>query len=306
MVKKSLLQLHVAVILWGFTGVLGRSISLSAPVLVWYRMLLAALFLGIIITFRKQWQPFSKRDLLKVIGIGVLFSIHWVSFFGSVKNANASVAMVCLATAGIFTAIFNPLYNKTKIDWKEIAYSMIAIAGVFCIYALQPHSGIEKPMPHFERGVLLGILASLISAIFTIFNKPLTQHYHYRTLVFYEMASGLGFLSIIAPFFIFNFPKEIFFPEQWDWLWLFLLAYCCTVWGQSLAMSSLKGLSPFTVTLTVNLEPIYGIILAFIIFKENEQLGWGFYLGVMLILLSILLQSFMMYYDRRKKMKAFG
>lgn len=299
--KKSLLQLHLAVLFWGFTGVLGRSIHLSAPVLVWYRMLIAAFILGIIISYRKQWQKFTRNDFLKVLGVGVLFSIHWVAFFGSIQNANASVAMICLATSGIFTAILYPLTNKQKINIQEIIFGLIAVAGVYCMYAFQPETAsIKHPMRDFGKGILLGLLASLISAIFTILNKPLTQKYLPRTLVFYEMAAGLILLSVLAPFYILKFPEVKLFPWKWDYLWLFLLGYCCTVWGQSLAMSSLKKLSPFTVTLTVNLEPIYGIILAFIFYKENEQLGIGFYIGVGLILISILMQTMLIFYQRKK------
>ncbi len=300
--KKSLLQLHAAVLLWGFTGVLGRAISLAAPVLVWYRMIVAFVILGIIITYRRQWQQFSKRDLFTVIGIGILFAIHWVSFFASVKFANASVAMICLATAGIFTALLYPFFSRSKFNARELLLGLIAIAGVCCIYVLQPaQEQMDHSMRNFKLGVLLGVLASLISAVFTILNKPLTQKYASRNLVFLEMLSGFLFLSLLAPFYMVHFPEQHLAPQGWDFLWIFILGYCCTVWGQSLAMQSLKKLSPFTVSLTVNIEPVYGIMLAFIFYQENEQLGWGFYLGVLLILISILMQTSVMLYAGRKR-----
>jgi len=300
--KNSLLQLHAAVLLWGFTGVLGRAISLSAPVLVWYRMIVAFFILALIITYRRQWQQFAKRDLFSVIGIGILFSIHWVSFFASIKFANASVAMICLATAGIFTALLYPFVSKTTFNIRELLLGLIAIAGVCCIYVLQPAQGHpEHSMKNFKLGVLLGVVASLISAVFTILNKPLTQKYASRNLVFLEMLSGFLFLSMLAPFYIMRFPEQHVVPQGWDFLWIFILGYCCTVWGQSLAMQSLRKLSPFTVSLTVNIEPIYGIILAFIFYQENEQLGWGFYVGVLLILASILLQTTSMLFRKKKR-----
>jgi len=299
--KNSLLQLHAAVLLWGFTGVLGRAISLSAPVLVWYRMIVAFFILALIITYRRQWQQFSKRDLLAVVGIGILFAIHWVSFFASIKFANASVAMICLATAGIFTALLYPFVSKTTFNIRELLLGLVAIAGVCCIYILQPaQTHPEHAMRNFKLGVLLGVVAALISAVFTILNKPLTQRYASRNLVFLEMLSGFLFLSMLAPFYIMRFPEEHIVPQGWDFLWIFILGYCCTVWGQSLAMQSLKKLSPFTVSLTVNIEPIYGIILAFVFYQENEQLGWGFYIGVLLILASILLQTTSMLFRKKK------
>lgn len=288
--KKAFLQIHLAVLLWGFTGVLGRAISLSAPVLVWYRMLVTAAILAIIITYRKQWLPVKRKDMKRIIGIGVMYAVHWVAFYAAVKFANASIAMVCLATASVFTALLDPLLNKGKYNAMEIGLSFVALAGVFLIYILQPHDSATNQMADLRLGVILGVAASIISAIFTVLNKPLAEKYEPRTLVFYEMTTGLLFLSILAPFYLLNFPAEPIQPVGWDYLWIFLLSYCCTVWGQSLAMSALKGLSAFTITLSVNLEPVYGIILAFLIFKENEQLNMGFYLGMILIFLSLFVQ----------------
>lgn len=298
--KRALFQIHLAVLLWGFTGVLGRAISLSAPVLVWYRMLITAVFLCCIITYRNEWRKYKQFDFFKVTGIGVLFAIHWVAFYASVKLANASIAMVCLATASIFTALLDPLINKGKFNSKEILLSLLAVAGVFCIYFLQPSGNKGADMPNFQLGVALGVAASIISAIFTVFNKPLTVHYPARLLVFTEMSTGFLFLSALAPFYILQMPAEPLLPQGWDYLWLFLLSYCCTVWGQSLAMNALRNLSPFTVTLSVNLEPVYGIMLAFLIFQENQQLGYGFYLGMGLIFLSLLLQVALIVHKNKK------
>src|SRR5690554_2864739 len=163
--KKAFAQINIAVLLWGFTGILGKAISLSAPVLVWWRMSVAAIIIFAIITFRKEWVPITKKDIFKLIGIGILFAIHWVAFYGSVKLANASIAMVCLATASIFTAVFDPLFNRRKINKREILLSLIAVIGVVCIYVLQPKIiNPEHQMVDFELGLLLGIFASIISA----------------------------------------------------------------------------------------------------------------------------------------------
>lgn len=289
--KRAFAQIHLAVLLWGFTGVLGKAISLSAPVLVWYRMIITAAIIALIVSRRREWISFARKDLFRVIGIGMMYAVHWVAFYASIKYANASIAMVCLATASVFTALLDPLLNKGRFNAVEILLSFMAVAGVYCIYALQPkEQDVPHPMADFELGVLLGVIASVISAIFTVLNKPLAERYPPRTLVFYEMGTGLAFLSLLAPIYIWQYPSEALLPQGWDYLWIFLLSYCCTVWGQSLAMSALKQLSAFTITLSVNLEPVYGIILAFIFFQENDQLGLGFYLGMGLIFSSLILQ----------------
>ncbi|WP_118951145.1 DMT family transporter [Taibaiella helva] len=289
--KRAFAQIHLAVLLWGFTGVLGKAISLSAPVLVWYRMIITAAILAFIVSQRKEWVKFTRPDLRRIVGIGMMYAVHWVAFYASIKYANASIAMVCLATASVFTALLDPLLNKGRFNKVEILLSFMAVGGVYCIYALQPrHQDTAHPMANFELGVLLGVVASVISAIFTVLNKPLAEKYPPRTLVFYEMSTGLLFLCLLAPFYILQQPDEALLPHGLDYLWIFLLSYCCTVWGQSLAMSALKRLSAFTITLSVNLEPVYGIILAFLIFRENDQLGAGFYLGMGLIFTSLMLQ----------------
>lgn len=297
--------MHLAVLLWGFTGILGRLITLSAPVLVWYRMGLTALFIGIILSYRKLWQKISAPDLKKIIGIGLLFAVHWVAFYASIKLANASIALVCLSTASVFTAVLDPVLNRKKINPLEIGLSLIAILGVYFIYAMYPAAEGALPaknaMLNFPLGLGLGILASVISAIFTVFNKPLTSKYEPRLLVFYEMLTGFVFLTLLAPWYLYQYPAEKMVPYDWDILWIFCLVYFCTVLGQSLAMSALKHLSTFTVTFSVNLEPVYGIILAFIFFKEHEQLSTGFYVGMGLIALSVLLQVTLLIRNSRKQ-----
>lgn len=304
--KRAFAQIHLAVLLWGFTGVLGKAISLSAPVLVWYRMIITAAIIALIVSRRREWISFARKDLVRVVGIGMMYAVHWVAFYASIKYANASIAMVCLATASVFTALLDPLLNKGKFNTVEILLSFMAVAGVYCIYALQPREqDVPQPMADFELGVILGVIASVISAIFTVLNKPLAERYPPRTLVFYEMGTGLAFLSLLAPFYIWQNPSEVLLPQGWDYLWIFLLSYCCTVWGQSLAMSALKQLSAFTITLSVNLEPVYGIVLAFIFFQENDQLGLGFYLGMGLIFTSLILQVALLLH-KNKTRKAAG
>lgn len=283
--------MHIAVLLWGFTGVLGRAISLDAPILVWYRMLITALIMAGILTYRRLWVKVAAHDMRQMILIGSIIAIHWVAFYGSIKFANASIALVCLSTASVFTSFISPLVNKGKFDVVEAILGIMALAGVFMIYSFQQFYGL---------GILFGVIAAILSAIFTIMNKRITHKYPSRTMVFYEMGAGLLFITLLMPFYLHYFPQTKILPlhpsvsgSAWmhnDWLWLIILSLCCTVWAQSLALSALKSLTPFTVTLSVNLEPVYGILLAFVFYRENKDLHPGFYIGMGLILLTVVLQ----------------
>jgi len=295
-----LIQLHVAVLLWGFTGVLGRAISLDAPVLVWYRMLLTAIFMAVILMYRKQWVPVERKDVRKLAMVGCLMGLHWVAFYGAIKFANISIALVCLSTASIFTSVLDPLVNEGKHDVKEMLLGSLAIVGVYLIYRFQQFYGL---------GIAFGIAAAILSSVFTVLNKKIANKYPSRTMVFYEMATGWVFISLLLPVVFYYMPGTKLWPESpsllgsmWnhnDWLWLVIMSLCCTVWSQSLALNALKKLSSFTVTLSVNLEPVYGILLAFVFYNENREiifnkgttdLNWGFLGGMTLILLSVVLQ----------------
>lgn len=312
--KKSLLAMHAAVLLWGFTGVLGRAISLDFPVLVWWRMLLTALFIAAIITWRKGWTPIAKRDLGRLILVGILMGIHWVAFYGAIKFSNASVALICLSTSPIFTSLLDPLVNKSRWDAVEILFGLIGLGGVAVIAAFDQQNAAANELRGI--GIAMGVFAAILSAVFTVINKSIAARYPARTMVFWEMTSGWAFISMAifialaagAESLMLNpgstglewWPRQASIGDlmhhaggSWppaDWVWLIVLALCCTVWAQSLALTALKQLSTFTVTLSVNLEPVYGVLLAFLFYQENKELGTGFYAGVGLIILSVALQ----------------
>ena len=300
--KKSLIAMHSAVLLWGFTGVLGRAISLDFPVLVWYRMLLTALIMAVILTYRKGWVKVAHKDLGRLILVGILMGLHWVAFYGAIKFANASVALVCLSTASIFTSILDPFINNSKWNFSELGFGLLALAGVAVIAFFDGNRQAQSLQR--ETGILLGIIAAILSSVFTVLNKTVASKYPARTMVFWEMTSGWVFISIAIGVVLLTGNMSVLLnpghtmaassfqllPIGWDWLWISILALCCTVWAQSLALTALKQLSSFTVTLSVNLEPVYGILLAFLFFHENEELGGGFYVGVGMIILSVALQ----------------
>ncbi len=288
--------MHLAVLLWGFTGVLGRAITLDAPVLVWYRMLLTALFMAVILFYRKQWVRIEQKDMLQLTLVGCLMGLHWVAFYGSIKFANASIALICLSTASIFTTLIDASLHKKKIDLRELSIGALALLGVFLMYLIPEieksfaKKPITDPLPYRNFGIIAGVVAAILSSLFTVLNKRIAAKYPARTMVFYEMGTGWLLISLLLPFQFLYSPETTLSLNLWNLIWLVVLSLCCTVWAQSLALNALKHISSFTATLSVNLEPLYGILLAFIFFKENQELSWGFYAGMALILLSVMLQ----------------
>jgi drug/metabolite transporter (DMT)-like permease len=283
--KQALLQLHLAVFLWGFTGVLGRVISLDEYALVVYRMIFTVIILAAILFFNKQLVLLPWQQAKKLIGIGFIIAIHWVAFYGSIKKANASIALICLSTSSMYTAVIEPFFRRKKVNYFEIVSSIIALIGMVCIYTFETK---------YVVGIVFGLIAAMLSALFTAMNKQVIDDYPAQLVAFYEIGGGVLLLLILAPIYHYIFPQLHIVPSALDYFWLLLLSYFCTVVGQSLALQALKKLSTFTVILAVNLEPIYGIALAFIFYNENKDLTKGFYFGIALIAISVLYHTIMM------------
>ena len=279
--KKALIQLHIAVFLAGFTAILGKLITLNEGLLVWFRLLITVATLAAILFFRKQLVRIPLKDMLKIFGVGVIVAIHWVSFYGSVKYANVSVALVCFSATGFFTAFFEPLVLKKRISFAEVGLGLIAIVGIYIIFDFHPQ---------YKLGIVFGIISAIGSALFPIYNKRLLLRFSPKILTLYELGGGLLALTVLIPFYIMQFPAAYYLPSATDWFWLLILAWLCTVLSFDLQLSALKKISAFTANLTYNMEPVYGILLAFIFFKENEKLNPAFYFGVALILLAVILQ----------------
>lgn len=280
--RKAFFQLHAAVFLAGFTGVLGRLIELNEAWLVWYRMLLSALLLLLIFLIRKQSIKIERGYLLQCIGIGALIALHWVFFYGSVKYANVSIALVCFAATGSFTAFLEPLLHKRRLDLVEVFLGLLVLLGIYLIF----HFDTE-----YKTGILLGVAAAFLSALFPIFNKRLIQHIPAANLTLYELGGGWLLLSLLLPLYLQVSPATTYIPSLNDWFWLLMLALFCTVLAFQLSVNALKKISPFTANLTYNLEPVYGILLAFLLYNENKDLGKGFYWGIVLIVASVVIQT---------------
>ena len=279
--KKAFIQLHIAVFLAGFTAILGKLITLNEGLLVWYRLLITVVTMGLLLYFKKEFEKLSTKNTVLIFGVGAIVAMHWVCFYGSIKYSNVSVSLTCLSAMGFFTSIFEPLILRTKIDLFEVFLGLLAIAGIYLIFDFYPQ---------YTQGILFGIISALLASLFPIFNKNLLQNFSAKTVTLYEMSGGLLALTLIIPFYLKLFPAEYYLPSVTDWLWLLVLAWLCTVLSFILQLNALKKVSPFTANLTYNLEPIYGIMLAFIIFHENKYFSAGFYYGLALILLAVILQ----------------
>ena len=279
------MKLHLAVFLWGFTGVLGRVIALDEYALVCYRMAITALILFGILYYKKQWRWIGWVECRRLVLIGCIIGIHWVAFYGSIKKANASIALICLSTASMYTAILEPIFTKRKLQIVELFTSSLAFLGMALIYKFESK---------FVLGITFGLIAAMLSAVFTMLNKKVVTNYNSQLMLFYEIGGGVGFVMLFFPIYNYFFPQHRIVPDALDIGWLLVLSYFCTVLAQNLALKSLQKLSTFTVVLSVNLEPVYGIALAFLFYKEGKDLSNGFYYGIALIALSVLLHTLWM------------
>lgn len=289
--KKAFVQLHVAVFLAGFTAILGKLIGLNEGLLVWYRLLITVACLWLILFLKKRLQLISSAEMLKIFGVGFLVSFHWVMFYGSIKYGNVSIAVVCVSGAGFFTAIFDPFISKRKMSVTEVLLGALAIAGIYIIFDFHPQ---------YKTGIIFGVIAAVGIALFPIFNKKLLELHSPETLTLYELGGGLLSLTVIMPLYTRYFPAAYYLPTATDWIWLLILALACTVLSFDLQLNALKKVSAFTANLTYNLEPVYGIILAFVFFKENESLNAHFYIGVGLIILAVALQMINILYTTKR------
>jgi drug/metabolite transporter (DMT)-like permease len=279
--KKALVQLHLFVFLAGLTAPIGNLIQLNGLLLVFYRMLLTVIALIPIYLLQGSGIKVSFKDKMKLMLIGVLIAIHWVCFYGSIKLANVSIALVCISSVGIFTAILEPLINKSKFIWNDIFIGLLSLLGIFFIFQFDIH---------FRNGIIVGLISALFASIFTIINKRLTSTYSTQTIQTFEMSGGLFFLTLVILVLNAYQHSPFTYPSQSDWVWLVILALVCTVLANYLMLNALKKISAFTMNVTLNLEPVYGIIIAVILFDEHKQMGKGFYIGIILIGISVLLQ----------------
>ena len=290
MYKTSTFRLHLIVFLWGFTAILGKLIHANAEVLVFYRMLFASVFLYLFIRIiKKDSIKVSKKLLLKLVGIGSLMAFHWLFFFSSIKVSIVSIALSCLGTSTLFAALLEPLIFKRKIDVSEI---VMGIVIVICI------SLIFKVEFQYKLGIIYGLICALLGTIFSVFNGKLYGKTSSGNIIFYEIFGGF---LVISLYYVFSGQiSQIGEISYRDLALLTLLASVFTAYPMFESVNLMKYISPFTLILTVNLEPIYGIILAFFIFGESEKMSAVFYGASLVMILAIVINGVI---KARKKSK---
>lgn len=292
---KDYLLLHFIVLIWGFTAILGLLISLPSLELVFYRTLIATVGVAVVMLVSKKPMFVPIPDLLKIAGVGVLISLHWIFFFWSARLSTASVCLAGMATTSLWTAFVEPIVNRTKVKWYEVALGLLVISGLLVIF-------------QFETGYWLGLIMALISAflgaLFSVLNGRLTMRYSPFQITLYEMAAACLFALVFMPIYASFLTEGAQIQWAWrglDWLWLLILGGICTVYAFSVSVELMKRVSVFSINLTYNLEPVYGILLAVLIFGESEKMSPQFYLGTSIILISVLIYPILNFWNKRRK-----
>ena len=286
---KSLIHYHLIVFIFGFSSVMGALCSLDAIPLVVYRMLLASLGLAVYFAiFHPTYFRLERSLWVKVILGGVIIGVHWVTFFHAVKVAGVSLTLSMMATGAFITAMIEPLINKRKILGYELLFGGLIAVGVGMIF--------QAEYEHLY-GISIALLSAFLSSVFTILNTQLVKQGKAITLSFYELLVGAVF-GIGFVIFSGNYTLEAFELRQWDWLWIILIAWVCTSYAFNISIKVMQHLSPFTVMLIINLEPVYGILLSLAIWGDEELMSFRFYLGFVIVLGAILLNGI---YKRQKQ-----
>ena len=277
--KKAYRDLHIAVFLFGFTAILGDLIDLKALPLVWWRVLLTSGSLLFLIKGHLI-RKIPTKVILQYMGIGVIVALHWLTFYGAIKMANASIALVCLATTSFFTALLEPLLLGKKVRGYELALGLLIIPGMALI--------VQNTDLSMLAGIGVGLSSALFAALFSILNKKMIAQADEMSITFIEIGSAWLFLSLVLPFVLLGESGSMqFWPSLKDWAYLLVLALLCTTWAYILALKALHHLSAFASNLTINLEPVYGVILAYFLLNDSSELSLGFYIGGLLIVISV-------------------
>lgn len=284
------IHLHFIVLIWGFTAILGKLISIPAVEIVFYRTLIATILLGIFIfLIRKQYFYIPLSDMLKIGATGVLISLHWILFFAAAQ-ISASVCLAGIATTTLWTSLLEPLICQKKVRAFEIILGLIIILGLYVVFVFE-FSRVEA--------LLMAVGSAFIGALFTVINVRFIQKHNHYTITFYEMLGAFLGVVLFLPFYPYLFPMEglprtiALIPNSQDWIYLLILGGFCTFYAYSASVKLMTRFSAFAINLTVNLEPVYGIILAFLLFGESERMNIGFYLGTAVILVAVLSYPFL-------------
>ena len=279
---KNHLHLHFIVFIWGFTAVLGALISIDAMPLVWYRMGMATVVLFFFALIASKSLKVTTKAVLQFGGVGILIALHWICFFYAIKISNVSITLAAMSTGALFATFLEPLFYRKKIVWYEVFFALVAMMGLLVIFKVQKG---------FTLGLIFGLIASFLSALFAILNSKLIKNHQATPMTFYELFAGFIFIGIVFLFKGNFFEPQFFNLSITDLFYIFILASICTAYTMVASNKLLLKISPFTMMLTINLEPVYGIILAVLILGDSEVMSSKFYLGTALIIMSIILNA---------------
>lgn len=274
---QTLFKLHGVVFLLGFTAILGKLIHIPAIELVWYRMMFAVITLFIFLKYKKIDFAVPRKTLLMIFGTGLIVAAHWIFFFHAIKVSNVSVALGCLSVGTLFAGILEPLFEKRRASFLEIIIGVIIIGAIYLIFQFETR---------YTLGIIYAIICAFLSSLFTVINRKLTAKNNANAITFYEMIAGFAGVSIYM-LVTNNLTQYNLSISLNDFIFLALLGTICTAFAFVAMVELMKTLSAFTIVLSINLEPVYGILFAFLIFGESEHMTLGFYLGAMILLLCV-------------------
>jgi len=308
---KNYLHLHFIVFVWGFTAVLGKLITLSAFPLVWFRMCIGLALITVYAIVVKAPLKISAKTFIRFTAAGLVIALHWFTFFQAIKVSNISVTLACLSTGAFFASLLETVFYGKKIVWYELLLSLLVILALsiiiygefFVALASQIASGpfsfhkiseIVESTPtgtnHLLWGIVIALVSASLSALFAIVNGKFAKEHNPVTISLYELLGGIFFFSLYL-LFTGEFTAAFFTLSNEDWLWLFILGSFCTAYAQIAAVKVMKTITAYTMMLTINLEPVYGIILALLVFKSDEQMGYTFYIGAAIILITVIING---------------
>ncbi|HLU85993.1 MAG TPA: DMT family transporter [Vicingaceae bacterium] len=288
--------LHLVVLIFGLTGILGKLIEANSYLLVWYRVLIGVTAIAIYFLLSKHAFTIDKKVFKKTFFVGCLIAIHWVAFFEAIKQSTVSIALVCLSSSTLFTALIEPLYFKRKIKGYELFLGILIIIGLVLIFNFEFN---------YLSGIVLGIVAAIFSSWFTVINGILVKENNSKTLSFYEL---LGAFLVLSGYLIFMHSGNLqaFKIVVSDVKWLLILGIVCTAFAFIMSVEVMKKISPFTVVISINLEPVYSIIIAVILWPESEIMSTGFYVGMCIVLSAIFLNAFFKHRADKKAKSVIG
>lgn len=278
---KSHFQLHLIVFIWGFTAVLGALISIKEASLVWYRLLFAQFFLLMYLLFTKKSLKLPFKEVLKISFVGFLIALHWITFFTAINISNVSITLAMFSLGAFLASILEPIFYNRKILLYEVLFGLIIIIGL---------SIIMKVEIHFLNGILCALFSIFIGVIFTLLNGKLIQKHDSSVIALYEFLAGFLFVTVYL-FFQDKFCSKFFEISFHDLILILVLSSICTAFAFTASVNVMKKLSPYTVMLTTNLEPVYGIFLAYFIIGGNEKMSISFYIGSVIILITVILNG---------------